>query len=179
MKHNQHCQREYGREPGDLPVVRHQLAYRSETREDEHDCCGTDAEHERELEFLQDGGDFFEERGVCCFFRCCAPGHVDAAKMADDCLRHVHRHTAEENCEEKEPLEVPEEAGEHAFIFCAVADDSQTDGTKGLEDDDDTKVNLEGVDVVLVQVAVVPPNEEVVCDRERPGGAERKVRADV
>jgi len=179
MEPNQNRQRELGREPCDLPVIRDELADRSDARKHDHGRGGADAEHERELEFAEDGGDLLEERGGRCFFGGGAPGHVDAAQVADDGLGDVHGHAAEEGREEEQPLEVLEEAGHETAGFGAVADDGETDGAKGLEDDDDAEVDLEGVDVVLVEMAVEPANEEVVCYCEGPGGAEREVRANV
>lgn len=51
------------------------------------------------------------------------------------------------------------------------AKNSQADDTECLEDDDNGEIDLEAVDVVVVEVAVEPADEEVVedCEEDYPG----------
>lgn len=60
-----------------------------------------------------------------------------------------------------------------------VPDDGQADVSENGEDEDNGKVHLEAVDVVVVQRAVEEADQEVVHDGEGPGGADGVVGADV
>lgn len=102
------CQRPNGHKLGDLPIIWNQLPHWSYPRQDDHHGNHGNTPDEGDLELLDDGGNFLEERGIGRFFRSGAPAHVDAKKVAKDGLRNMNGDTAKECSEDKKPFEVLE-----------------------------------------------------------------------
>ena len=162
-----------GDEDADLPEVGH------EAGEHDHHGGGAEDEDEGALELCQDLGHLLEEGGVLGLLGGGAPAHVDADHMADDGLADVEADAAEEDAEQRDPLEVLEDGGGQALLADAVAEDGEGEVAEGGEDEDEGEVDLEGVEVVVVQEAVEPADGEVVDDGEDPGAGDGVVGADV
>jgi hypothetical protein len=98
----QHRHREDGDEliyvpaPGDERRFRH----------DDHGCDHGERHADGVFERLGHLGDFHEEVGELDFLAGCAPRHVDAEHVAEQRLRDVERHAAEEDDEHEAPGEV-------------------------------------------------------------------------
>jgi hypothetical protein len=160
-------------EDSNLPVLRH-----GEGKSKHHADHG-EAEGEGELEALDDVANGLEEGDVIDFLGCCAPLHVDAEHVAQQSLRNVQRHTTEEDCDERDPLEVCPETLEEAHLTDAVAQHSQREVSESCEHNDDGEVDLERINVVVVQRAVEEADDEVVQHRENPSRAQGVISSNV
>lgn len=49
------------------------------------------------------------------------------------------------------------------FLRQSVSEDSQSDVSQRAEDNDQGKVDFEGIQVVVIEVPVFPANQEVIC----------------
>lgn len=78
-----------------IPTPRNELCF----RHNDHSGNSRKTHADRILERLKDFRDLDEEVGEFDFFRCGAPGHVDAEHVAEKCLRDMEGHAAEEEDE--------------------------------------------------------------------------------
>lgn len=88
--------------------------------------------------------------------------------MAKNSLADVKRDATEKYCEEEDPFEVVNQSGQEILFIIADSENCQSEIANTVEDDNDGNVDLERIDVVVVQVAVVPSNEDVVSQRQDP-----------
>lgn len=91
----------------------------------------------------------------------------------------MQRDAAEEDGEHGDPLEVLAERLEEIAVLDAITQDTEGDVADEREDEDDGDVDLERVNIVVVEPAVVKSDQEVVEDGEDPGGANGVVCTDV
>ena len=99
--------------------------------------------------------------------------------MAQQSLGEVDGDAAKEDEEHEEPLEVLGQSGQEGALACAVTHRGEREIAKTVEDDDERDPDLPAVDVVLVDVALEPADDEVVGNGHDPGGADGVVSADV
>jgi hypothetical protein len=179
----------------DLPAKWYEGTKRQDTN-----CHNTQkANRKTVFEALQYPWHFNEEVGEFSFLGRRAPLHVVFEHVCEQRGRNVKRKAAEEDGEHKDPFEVLEERGEEGVGSEAVAQDSEGDVSEACEDNHDgepvdgvSKIasyektmeehdlpNFPGIDVVLVNISIVPPNRKVVCSRHDPSSANRVVRANV
>ncbi len=95
MTPNQHSQRKDRDELVDVPTPRDELR----SRHDDHNRNRQERQRNRVLERSRDFRDLDEEVRELDFLRGGAPGHVDAEHVAEERLRDVERHAAEEDDE--------------------------------------------------------------------------------
>lgn len=80
----------------------------------------------------------------------------------------MQRETTEEDCQHDRPFEVLEECIKQAPLADSVSHDCKSNVSETVEDDNDGEPNLPRIDVVFVQVTVVPSDSEVVGSRHDP-----------
>ena len=100
MRNHYSSQRVDRLKAGDLPVPR------ENEFPGDYEPAAKDAEHEGELEALEQARHFLEEGDVFHFFGRCAPGYVDFEEVGQQRLRYVKGDAAEEDGEEEEPFEI-------------------------------------------------------------------------
>ena len=167
------AEREDGDEDVDAPEGGHEQGARHHHGHHQKD------KDERALELLEQLGHLGEEGGVLGLLAGRAPLEVDAEHVGQDGLADVQAHAAQEDGQQRHPLEVLEQAPDERRAGGAVAQHGQGDVAERGEDEDDAEEDLEAVDVVVVQVAVEPADDKIVGQREDPGRRDGVVRADV
>lgn len=179
MKSHHRAQRPDCREVRDAVRVRHQAAKRADPGQHHHTSQHQHTEGKGVFELAKDGRDLIEERGFGLLFCGGAPRHVGAEHVRSNGLANVDRDAAEEDGEQRQPLEILKERADQAAVRGAVAQHAQRDGAERLEHDHDAEVDPEAVRVVVVQIPVEPADQEVVEHCEQPRRSDRVVRADV
>ena len=137
------------------------------------------ADGKRELEPLDDARNLLEECDIFRFLGRGAPRHVDAEHVREDGLRDVHGDATEEDRQERDPGEVLQEGGEERFLADAVTKDGESDVSERGEDADDGEEDAEAVDVVVVEVAIEPADDQVVHKSEDPSATDSIICANI
>ena len=91
----------------------------------------------------------------------------------------MHGKTSKEDGEHENPLDVLKERLEQSLFVGSVTHDGERDVAETSEHNDDREPHLPGVEVVLVEVTVVPTHGEVVDCSHDPGSADSIVSSDV
>jgi len=166
MSRNESAQREDCSEQCDVPVKGHG------NRHTDHERREHKAQEKGPLEPAENSRNLLEEAGFVDFLGSSTPGHVDAEHVAEQCLTHVQRDTSQEDKEDWDPLEVLEEGFEETGLAYAVSEHCERDVAHGGKDDDDGEIYLEGIEIVVVEHAVEPADQEEIQHREYPSRAE-------
>ena len=173
-----HCDRRHGQDGHeilDLPVVGHEWC----NSEDDHSGDTDDGEQHGELELLEHLGHFNEEVGEFGFLGGGTPRHVDLEHVAQESLGDMQGETTQEDCEHEGPLHVLEERVQEGAFTDTVAHDCQSDVAETIENNDDGEPDLPRIDVVFIEVTVVPSDGEVVGCGHDPGGTDGIVGSDI
>lgn len=157
----------------DPPGVRHPVCRGQQHHGDDHD----DGEQQAILEAPQDLGDLDEKVGKLRLLARGAPGHVDFEHVCQQRLRDVQGQPTQEDAQHEDPFEILCQRGQEGLVRDAVAHDRESDVAQAVEDDDDGEPDLPAVDVVFVEVSVVPADGEVVCGRHDPCRADGVIRS--
>lgn len=94
-------------------------------------------------------------------------------------LGNVDADAAEEDEKEEEPFEVLDKRRNECSLAGPVAESGERDVAEAVEDYDERNPDVPRIDIVLVNVALVPTDDDVVDDRHDPGGADGVVGSDV
>ncbi len=156
---------------------------RREDAEVDHGADQRDHHHVHPLEPGEDLGHLGEEVGVVLLLGGRAPVHVDAEHVGHDGQEDVEGDAAEEDDEERHPLEVLSERLEQTLLAETVSQDRERDIGHDVEDKEErhedypwlvrafgtlpSPLTLPRLDVVLVKIAVEPTNQDVVEHSER------------
>lgn len=116
MPCDHHAEWEDSNEEPNLPEV----GYR-DCQRDHHADAGKDKD-EGEFEVLDDLGDFLKKGRVLGLLGRRAPRHVDAKQMAENGLADVQGDAAEEDGNERQPLEVLNQRRNERLLFDAVTE---------------------------------------------------------
>ena len=87
--------------------------------------------------------------------------------------------TTEENRQQQDPFEVGPEAADQRCVFSTVPKNGKSNVARCIEDNHDCKVDLERIDVIVIQVAVVPSDDKIIECRQYPGRTNGVVRPNV
>ena len=164
-----------GDKVGDHPVVRNEVG----GGEDDHHNNRNDTEGERVLEALENLGHLDKEVGELGFLSGSTPCHVNLEHVSKESLGNVERQTTKEDGKHENPLEVLEEGAEEGSVADTVTHDGERDVTETVEDNDQREPDFPRVEVVLVEVSVVPAHDKVVDGGKNPGGANGVVGTNV
>jgi hypothetical protein len=128
---------EHGGNDADLPVLGNDESH------DDHGGRHANAESECVLELLDDIGDSLPEGDVFEFLGGSSPLHIDAEEMTEERLRDVERNTAEEDGQERDPLEVGEQSADEASLTNSVTQHCKCDVTNSCENTNNGEIDLE------------------------------------
>ena len=106
-------------------------------------------------------------------------GFTYTEQMAENRPADMQGDAAEVDSQQHDPLEIIKQRAENILVAVAEAEHGQRDVAEPVEDDDDSEVDLKGVDVVVVEVAIEPAHGGIVDQRQDPGRADGVVGADV
>ena len=99
--------------------------------------------------------------------------------MRTSSLIDVEGDYPQKNPLEQDPFKIHDQPGDDALLVKPISERCERDVPKAIEDDNDSKIDLEGIDTVLIEIPIEPSNKEIVCQCQDPRRADRVICSDV